>query len=1005
MFQRTFYMLSLGLLISLADAEQPGLNLFQVQNLADDISKKITNMWQDTSGFSHLKKAYEESLTEVVQGDVKQLLTESAYKMEQYFSKKVDSLQRIKTKAGIAYAERKTDAIFTAKDVKYVNMIDLNKSSIPVTLHFDQRFKKEVNISYSGIQIPTNVYDQGPVVLKTINWTSELDEVFIDNLKNRDDTLKWQYFGSPDAVFRTYPAKRWTNPYYSARKRPWYTQGATSPKNMVILIDSSGSMVGKNSVIGRLAVSNLIDTLSNNDFFNVLYFNTAVKFLSCNKTLLQATRNNREWFKSRLRTSGYKNVAEWKTALNEAFEILKTSEGAKCQKMIMIFSDGTEHKYEDVFERHNKHKEIRVFTYLLGSPSPAYSSNDLMWMACSNKGYFYKVPTVGSVRDLIEDYVSVLSRPMATNMTLNPVWTGIYRDASGLGMMVTATLPVFHERTFLGVCGTDVTISQLVNFVYQPYIGPGGYPFIINNNGHIIKHPNLRAMYGYVKSANDIDLSEAEFVPEEEKDHLLALRKKMLSIKDGETGEETINAFSFTEYERYLRITPIKRTYIFTKIRKTPFSLGIASSQIGYEVLQYKSYAVENETDGIVLLKDWKHCNSTVPPLKTTAKNLRRLLQGSDCSVNLMLDLNITENVWSNSNISSFVKTNWGLVRVSQSNGSNVLEEKMFQRISNLNENSIIVSIPYNDGKSDATSANLLVYKGIQINVSNLSIIPIVTGFQTNEEVFLKDHLMNITSKDKYHVYLLDENAFIVSSSLNSSKNVCGQFFGSLDWELMSELEKGSEPFYTRYTLRNEQGECVQSPTKSSSSSFNYPFYSVLTSSFTSWAKNVLACLLHFNIYNLFFATTAGATTDAQSQTNRSCVTNITAYYGNTTRWKPFSGNTTCLDCGNNEDLRQYFVVPVRGTNLVLVLVENFAEKAIFRYMKRTDHIPGTQKEIEIQDATCSSYFTLPREHPERCVLSHSEETQYSCGKAKMLEPATIFIIFYTLYHIIQLRC
>ena len=47
--------------------------------------------------------------------------------------------------------------------------------------------------------------EKGPVVLKTINWTSELDEVFIDNLMNRDNTLKWQYFGSPDAVFRTYP--------------------------------------------------------------------------------------------------------------------------------------------------------------------------------------------------------------------------------------------------------------------------------------------------------------------------------------------------------------------------------------------------------------------------------------------------------------------------------------------------------------------------------------------------------------------------------------------------------------------------------------------------------------------------------------------------------------------------------------------------------------------------------------------------------------------------------
>ena len=31
----------------------------------------------------------------------------------------------------------------------------------------------------------------------------------------------------------------------------------------------------------------------------------------------------------------------------------------------------------------------------------------------------------------IQDYVSVLSRPMATtNESLNPVWTGVYRDAS-----------------------------------------------------------------------------------------------------------------------------------------------------------------------------------------------------------------------------------------------------------------------------------------------------------------------------------------------------------------------------------------------------------------------------------------------------------------------------------------------------------------------------------------------------------------------------------------------
>ena len=30
-------------------------------------------------------------------------------------------------------------------------------------------------------------------------------------------------------------------------------------------------MVGKTSIIGRLAVSNLIDTLTDNDFFNIIY--------------------------------------------------------------------------------------------------------------------------------------------------------------------------------------------------------------------------------------------------------------------------------------------------------------------------------------------------------------------------------------------------------------------------------------------------------------------------------------------------------------------------------------------------------------------------------------------------------------------------------------------------------------------------------------------------------------------------------------------------------------
>jgi hypothetical protein len=43
-------------------------------------------------------------------------------------------------------------------------------------------------------------------------------------------------------------------------------------------------MVGKNSVIGRLAVSNIIDTLTDDDFFNVVYVSKHSVSVKCEET-------------------------------------------------------------------------------------------------------------------------------------------------------------------------------------------------------------------------------------------------------------------------------------------------------------------------------------------------------------------------------------------------------------------------------------------------------------------------------------------------------------------------------------------------------------------------------------------------------------------------------------------------------------------------------------------------------------------------------------------------
>lgn len=79
---------------------------------------------------------------------------------------------------------------------------------------------------------------------------------------------------------------------FDCRTRSWFIEAASSPKDVIVLVDRSGSMTGMRREIARHVVNNILDTLGNNDFVNVFTFsNTTEPLIECfNDLLVQVSR-------------------------------------------------------------------------------------------------------------------------------------------------------------------------------------------------------------------------------------------------------------------------------------------------------------------------------------------------------------------------------------------------------------------------------------------------------------------------------------------------------------------------------------------------------------------------------------------------------------------------------------------------------------------------------------------------------------------------------------------
>ncbi|XP_029317836.1 voltage-dependent calcium channel subunit alpha-2/delta-4 [Cottoperca gobio] len=647
-----------------------------VQNWAVSFSKEIAALSSRYSGAQLLQKKYKdvEAMVKIEEVDGEELVKKFAEEMEEMLGRKMKSVKRLAEAAEDAdlYHEYNETLKFEYFNSMLINMVDEDGNPLSLggdfALEKNEHFNKlPVNTQLSNIQVPTNVYNRDTDIVNGAYMSEALNDVFIDNFQ-KDPTLTWQYFGSATGFFRLYPGIQWIPDEngvvtFDCRNRNWYIQAATSPKDVVIVVDVSGSMKGLRLTIAKHTINTILDTLGENDFVNIIAVMTYVRYVEpCFKgTLVQADLDNREHFKLLIDGLHVKGEGKVKIAMKESFKILNEvsalGQGSLCNQAIMLITDGAMEDFQDVFKEFNwPERRVRVFTYLIGREM-TFAEN-VKWIACNNKGYYTHVSTLADVQENVMEYLHVLSRPMVINHDHDIIWTEAYMDivlfntqAQSLLLMTSVAMPVFSKKKetlshgiLLGVVGTDVALRELMRLAPRYKLGVHGYAYLITNNGYILSHPDLRPLYKEGKTLkpkpnyNSVDLAEVEWEDTEEK-----LRTAMVK---GETG--TLSLDVRTSVDKGRRVMFLKNDYFYTIINETPFSLGIVLTRGYGEYIFIGNVSVEEGLHDLMapdltIASEWTYCETDIDPSHRKLSQLQavvRYLTGKEpdleCDVQLL---------------------------------------------------------------------------------------------------------------------------------------------------------------------------------------------------------------------------------------------------------------------------------------------------------------------------------------------------------------------------------
>ncbi|CAB1416054.1 unnamed protein product [Pleuronectes platessa] len=913
---------------------------------------------------------------------------------------------------------------YNAKDD--MNQTEKKNRYVPDDFEVDPDFKRLVSYNTTAVHIPTDIYEGSTIILNELNWTEALEDVFRKN-KEEDPSLLWQVFGSATGLARYFPASPWMDlsnsaskiDLYDVRRRPWYIQGAASPKDMLILVDASGSVSGLTLKLIRTSVNKMLETLSDDDYVNVVSFNEKASHAACFQNLVQANVRNKMMLKEAVQNIVAKGITNYKGGFELAFEQLAqlNVSRANCNKIIMLFTDGGEERAEEIFKKYNPKQAVRIFTFSVGQHN--YDKGPIQWMACANKGYYYEIPSIGAIRINTQEYLDVLGRPMvkADRRAKQVQWTNVYLDALELGLVITGTLPVFNKtntgskksqnQLILGVMAIDVSLEDIKRLTPRFTFGPNGYYFAIDPNGYVLLHPNLQPLTAKFHEPVTLDFLDAEI----ENEIKVEMRKKMI---DAQKGDYTMATLVKSQDERY--IDQNHRMYSYAPVKGTDYSLALVlpkysmhyiRATIGDTITQAKFseslLADKFDEYGYTFIAPRMYCKDLKLPDKNT-NNTEFLMEFNNyidtktpnnpmCNVELvnrlLLDAGITSDLiklWKQNELqpgvsARFVATDGGITRVYPksaglywSEEAETYESSFYKRTLD-NDLYIFTPTPYAK-KNNTSDDTVLVSRAVEIDIDGILLKPAVAG-RTN----CNDEICGCQRNDVYvDCVILDDGGFLVMSNQDDYIDEVGRFFGVIDPVLMRSLNDSLFTYKQTYDYQSLCDPKKESKAAAGPRSVYVPTIADILS-LGWWASAAAWSILQQILVSVTFPNflDAAEVDDdlSDAMLKEVCITKQTQFYFLNNNVS-FRGTVDCENCS-----RLYHAEKLPKTNLVFIIADaKLTCSSCDATLMKQDEEPS-----EGPDPCELAQSPRYRKGPAVCFDNTEHEADPDCGGASSLRP------------------